>query len=159
MSLKNNFVTKFFLAIILIFLDIFSKQLVVRFVELNQFISINFFFDIVYIRNYGISFGLLADLYSAWIFILIGTLITVFIIFIYIQSMDKFEKLGLAFIIIGAISNIIDRIFNGFVIDFISFHYKEFYWPAFNFADIYISVGVIIMLIYLLRNLKKSFKE
>ena len=63
------------------------------------------------------------------------------------------EKWGYLVILIGAFSNIFDRMLNGFVIDFIYLHYKDFYWPAFNFADIYISIGIVLILMqFFLRN-------
>ena len=65
------------------------------------------------------------------------------------------EKLGYAFILAGALGNILDRAINGFVIDFIYIHYKDFYWPAFNFADIYISIGVLIILLQIINDLRK----
>ena len=61
------------------------------------------------------------------------------------------EKIGLLIIIAGALSNIFDRAMNGYVIDFIYLHYKDFYWPAFNFADIYISIGVFIVVLQLIK--------
>ena len=67
-----------------------------------------------------------------------------------------FEEFGLLIIISGALSNIIDRIFNGYVIDFIYLHYKDFFWPAFNFADIYITIGIIMIVINILRKINNS---
>ena len=62
-------------------------------------------------------------------------------------------------IIAGAVSNIFDRMINGYVIDFVYLHYKEFYWPAFNFADIYISIGICIFLYQVLKDThKRMFK-
>ena len=72
-----------------------------------------------------------------------------------IQAKNKMEKTGLLIIIAGALSNIFDRAMNGYVIDFIYLHYRDFYWPAFNFADIYISVGVFIVVLQLLKDLHK----
>ena len=64
-----------------------------------------------------------------------------------ITSNKNFEKLSYFFIIIGAMSNILDRFMNSYVVDFISLHYKNFYWPAFNLADIYITIGIIMLLV------------
>ena len=72
----------------------------------------------------------------------------------YKQSKNHIEKIGFLIIISGAISNIIDRINNGFVIDFLYFHYKDFYWPAFNFADTYITFGVILIIIQIIKDLR-----
>jgi signal peptidase II len=73
-----------------------------------------------------------------------------------IRAENKMEKWGLTIIIAGALSNIIDRMMNGYVLDFIYLHYKDFYWPAFNFADIYISVGVFIIVFQLLKDMYKK---
>ena len=58
----------------------------------------------------------------------------------------KFEKIAYFMILIGAIGNILDRLINSYVVDFISLHYKNFYWPAFNLADIYITLGIIMLI-------------
>ena len=74
----------------------------------------------------------------------------------YFQSTSILEKWGFIIIISGALSNIFDRLINGFVVDFIYFHYQEFFWPAFNFADIYITTGVLIIVLHILKNLHKK---
>ena len=63
------------------------------------------------------------------------------------KSNKNVEKIAYFFIIIGALGNIIDRAINSYVVDFISLHYNSFYWPAFNFADIYITIGIIMLII------------
>ena len=72
------------------------------------------------------------------------------------NSKDLLEKWGLFIIISGAISNIIDRIINGYVIDFIYLHISNFYWPAFNFADIYISIGILMVIINIINKFKNN---
>ena len=74
------------------------------------------------------------------------------------KSVNYIEKWGFLLIISGAISNIGDRAINNFVLDFIFLHYKDFYWPAFNFADIYISIGVLIIIVESLKILKRDKK-
>ena len=73
-----------------------------------------------------------------------------------IQASNKVEKWGLTLIIAGAISNIFDRAINNYVIDFIYLHYKDFYWPAFNFADIYITFGVLMIIFQIINEFKKK---
>ena len=63
------------------------------------------------------------------------------------KASSVIEEWGLVLIIAGALSNIFDRAINNYVLDFIYLHYKDFYWPAFNFADIYITLGVLMILI------------
>jgi len=66
---------------------------------------------------------------------------------------------GILLIIIGAISNIGDRLINNYVLDFILLHYNQYYWPAFNFADIYISIGIIIIIIQSFKIFKTRLKD
>ena len=152
---KKLFIKIIFL-ISLILLDYISKQLVFLYLKLNNFYELTFFLDIAHIHNYGISFGLFAGLISPAIFVFIASLVTLIIFYMYLISKNKLEKIGLFIIISGAISNILDRALNGYVIDFIYFHHQEYYWPAFNFADIYISIGIFFILLYFLNN---SFKR
>ena len=147
---------KIFLLISLIICDFISKQLVFNLINLNNFIPITSFFDIAHIHNFGIAFGFFSGFYPPWIFISIGIIITLLVFLMFTKTKNNIEKWGFIAILSGAISNIMDRIINGFVIDFLYFHYKEFYWPAFNFADIYITVGILILIIQLLNDGRKK---
>ena len=64
------------------------------------------------------------------------------------------EKYAYFLIILGAMGNIFDRFINSYVVDFISLHYNNYYWPAFNLADIYITIGIIMLLITFFLNQK-----
>ena len=138
----------------LIFLDLLVKKVIFEYVDLHKFIYVTSFLDITHIHNFGVSFGLFAGIISPLILVLISSLVVIFLFYLMIISKDSLEKMGLVVIIAGAMGNIIDRLFNGYVIDFIYFHYKDFYWPAFNFADIYITIGVCIIAIQTLKGLK-----
>jgi len=150
-------VNKFVLIFLFIILDFITKKIVFNNITLNSFIPILFFLDIAHIHNYGISFGLFSGLIPPWLIILIGSMITFFLIYMMIKASDKIEKWGLTLIVAGALSNIIDRAMNDFVLDFIYLHYKDFYWPAFNFADIYITFGALMIIYQLLNEFKKKF--
>ena len=76
-----------------------------------------------------------------------------------LKTSNKLEKWGILFILAGAISNIGDRLINNYVLDFIFFHYKQYYWPAFNFADIYISAGILIIIIESYKIFKTRLKD
>ena len=145
---------KIFTIIILFFLDIISKKLIFHYIDLNTFKFLMFFVDITHIHNYGVSFGLFSGLIPAWIFVVIGFIISVIILYMMIKSRKNIEKWGFLLILAGALSNITDRALNSYVIDFIYLHYKDFYWPAFNFADIYISLGVCIILFQYFKDMK-----
>ena len=150
----NKIITIIFLLII----DLISKQIIYYSINLNSFLAVTSFLDIAHIHNFGISFGFFSGIFSAWIFILVGLIVTGVILYMLIKSTNYMEKWGFTAIIAGALSNIADRTLNGYVIDFIYFHYKDFFWPAFNFADIYISVGICLIVLHLLRNLNKGIK-
>ena len=143
----------------LIFFDFSSKKFIFNNLELNSFISILFFLDIIHIHNYGLSFGLFSGFIPYWIVILLGSLITILIFIMYLKSSNNIEKWAFFFIISGAVANILDRLMNKYVLDFIYFHYEEFYWPAFNFADIYITLGVIILLFQITNEMFKKLKK
>ena len=138
---------KIFLFIICVLFDLFTKFLIQNYLFLNQSIKINQFFDIVYVQNYGVSFGLFSREIPHWVLVLIALLVVILILFLMIISNKNLEKNAYFLIIAGAIGNIIDRILNSYVVDFISLHYEMFYWPAFNFADIYITIGIIMLLV------------
>ena len=132
--------------IFLICSDLFSKFLVQNYLYLNQSIKISDTFDLVYVQNYGVSFGLFSgNIYYLFI-VIIGLIIVIFVIYLMIAAEKKLEKYAYFLIITGALGNIIDRALNSYVVDFISLHYKSFYWPAFNLADIYITIGIIMLL-------------
>ena len=138
--------------------DLTSKQIIYYSIDLNSFLAITSFLDIAHIHNFGISFGFFSGIVSPWVLILVGMIVTGLIFYMLIKSTNHMEKWGLTAIIAGAIANIADRTLNGYVIDFINLHYKDFYWPAFNFADIYISVGICIIVLHLLKDLNKRIK-
>ncbi len=138
---------KIFVFIIFVLFDLFTKFLIQNYLFLNQSIKINQFFDIVYVQNYGVSFGLFSREIPHWVLVLIALLVVILILFLMIISNKNLEKNAYFLIIAGAIGNIIDRILNSYVVDFISLHYEMFYWPAFNFADIYITIGIIMLLV------------
>lgn len=138
---------KIFVFIICVLFDLFTKFLIQNYLFLNQSIKINQFFDIVYVQNYGVSFGLFSREIPHWVLVLIALLVVILILYLMIISNKNLEKNAYFLIIAGAIGNIIDRILNSYVVDFISLHYEMFYWPAFNFADIYITIGIIVLII------------
>ena len=138
---------KLLVLFILIFADFLSKKIVFNFVDLNNMISVLFFFDITHIHNFGISFGLFSGILPVWFIVLLGIAMIIILIIWIIRSSNEIEKWGILLIIAGAISNIGDRMLNNYVLDFIFLHYKQYYWPAFNFADIYITIGVLLIII------------
>ena len=147
---------KIIIFIFLVLTDLVSKYYIFNYIDLYQFIEITSFLEITHIHNFGVSFGLFSETVPSLILILIGLAVVVFIIYLLSNSKDIMERWGLFIIICGAIANIIDRFVNGYVIDFIYFHFNQYYWPAFNFADIYISIGILMVIINMLKKMKKK---
>ena len=141
---------------LLVLLDILSKYIVFNYIDLYQFIKITYFFDITHIHNFGVSFGLFAGTIPALVLVIIGLFVTAFVLYLYINSSEFLERWGLFIIICGAIGNIVDRFINGYVIDFLYLHINQYYWPAFNFADIYISIGIIMIIVNMVKKIIKS---
>ncbi len=138
------------LTIALIFLDQLSKILVVNTMEFQSTIVVTEYFSWHYVRNYGAAFSFLADQggWQQYFFISLSFVASIALI-IWMKKIaltQRFELLGLSFVLSGAVGNLIDRTAYGFVIDFIDLHYQDFYWPVFNVADIAISLGVAVLL-------------
>ena len=101
-------------------------------------------FTIDFVRNYGAAFNILS---GSRLFLTLISIISTIILsyFIFISDNKLINKYGLSFILAGSIGNGIDRIFNGYVIDFIRIKVIDF--PVFNIADIAINMGVLILII------------
>ena len=147
---------KILIFLLLVLFDILSKYIVFNYIDLYQFIKITYFFDITHIHNFGVSFGLFAGTIPASVLVIIGLFVTAFVLYLYINSSEFLERWGLFIIICGAIGNIVDRFINGYVIDFLYLHINQYYWPAFNFADIYISLGIIMIIVNMVKKIIKS---
>ena len=147
---------KILIFLLLVLFDILSKYIVFNYIDLYQFIKITYFFDITHIHNFGVSFGLFAGTIPALVLVIISLFVTAFVLYLYINSSEFLERWGLFIIICGAIGNIVDRFINGYVIDFLYLHINQYYWPAFNFADIYISIGIIMIIVNMVKKIIKS---
>jgi signal peptidase II len=105
------------------------------------------FFSLTYIRNTGAAFGLLAELSASFRrpFLIFFSLLAIgFIVHLLRRVSEREKTVAVALILIlgGAVGNLIDRVVYGEVIDFFDFYWSRFHWPAFNFADSFITVGV-----------------
>ena len=107
------------------------------------------FLNIYLIWNEGIAFGLFSfnesNLYN---FLTLFILIIIFVILFLISKSSGFKKYSLLLIFGGALGNVFDRIIYKAVPDFIDFHIGNFHWFIFNLADVFISLGVIFMIMY-----------
>jgi signal peptidase II len=144
------------LAIILV-IDQLTKLIVDRTMPLYQSIPvIDRFFNLTYIRNTGAAFGILAGSAAAFRlpFLMIFSLLAIGFIIVMLRRLPERETgliTALTFILGGAIGNLIDRFAYGEVIDFLDFYWANYHWPAFNVADSFITVGVVITIYYLIK--------
>jgi signal peptidase II len=112
-------------------------------------ISITSFLDLVYSWNHGISFGMFQEYQSTSnkVFLILNAAIILYIWRLLLKVENYKIYIGYSLIIGGAVGNIYDRLAHGAVFDFIYFHYKNFYFPAFNLADSFICIGALIVAI------------
>lgn len=159
-----NFSKKFFfinsILIFLIFiLDRISKVYVLSLVEqnINQTLFISKYLNIHLIWNKGIAFGLFSfdEIYFYNILTSLIIVITLIVLIILINS-DGLKKYAMICIFGGSLGNLYDRISYSGVPDFIDLHINEFHWFIFNIADIFITLGVVSMILLELFNNDKS---
>ena len=100
--------------------------------------------NIVAVENTGVAFGIAAAS-RPWILIGIGLALATGLSVWLLRTRSKFQAIGLGFAIGGALGNIADRILLGSVRDFLDFHWDRYHWPAFNLADVFILIGLSIV--------------
>ena len=144
--LKKNLII-FTIIFFTFFLDLITKNYAVDNLLLNHSVIINAFLNFTLAFNYGAAFSFLSDAggWQRWFFVIFSIAVISFIAYILIKDKDS-EYIAYSFIFGGALGNLYDRFLLGYVIDFIEFHYNNFYWPIFNIADIAISIGIILLL-------------
>ena len=140
------------LIVIFILGDQWTKNLVVNNLELYERVNITSFFDITLLYNTGAAFSLFAfDTGSQRIpLILISIFVSVYLLGFLIKHASSNHcalNLSISMIAGGALGNLVDRITQGYVVDFLLFYYENWYFPAFNVADSLITIGMMIFLI------------
>jgi len=140
------------LIVIFILGDQWTKNLVVNNLELYERVNITSFFDIILLYNTGAAFSLFAfDTGSQRIpLILISIFVSVYLLGFLIKHASSNQcalNLSISMIAGGALGNLVDRITQGYVVDFLLFYYENWYFPAFNVADSLITIGMMIFLI------------
>ena len=151
-EIKNSILKKenfYFLAIIFFIfgIDRYSKiEIINNFSDTSVYLNDFFNFDLIW--NTGIGFGFLST-NSTLVYNLVSILIIVvilFIISIFVVS-KRFDKLIYSIVIGGALGNLYDRLAYQAVPDFIDIHYNNFHWFTFNVADIFITIGIFILIL------------
>jgi len=137
--------------IFLIFLDFFSKELALSNLEQGQLNETFFpFIDFLLIYNSGIAFGMLDDegIFVSYALLILTLLISIYLVWL-IYKEDNFKKrIALSFITGGALGNILDRINDGQVTDFLHLEIMNFSFFVFNLADLFITIGAILIIYF-----------
>ena len=153
MTLKffnKNFNISFSLVALIYFLDRITKIFIIQLDQNNLGSDIfnSAYLNIVLIWNKGIAFGLLS-FSESYLYNIISLIIAIIIIVLVIMSLKSqgFKRYSLLMIVGGALGNLHDRFFFNAVPDFIDFHIGNFHWFIFNVSDIFITLGVISMIV------------
>jgi len=148
--LSKNFYISFSIVALIYFLDRLSKIYVIQLDKNNLGSDIfnSTYLNIELIWNKGIAFGLLS-FKESYLYNIISLIIAIIIIVLIIMSLKNqgFKRYSLLMIVGGALGNLHDRIFFNAVPDFIDFHIGNFHWFIFNVSDIFITLGVISMIV------------
>ncbi len=149
------------ISVVVFLLDQIIKLIVVQ--NLNYVPVIPGFLSLTYAENTGVAFSLFND--SKTLIIMISILLTVFLFYLFYKDYVLKEKSNLikdfsfGLLFGGIFGNLADRILRGVVIDYVSLKFFSYSFPVFNLADVAITLGVILMVIYMVIDDKKSKKK
>ncbi len=144
MKKKSNIILVVILVSVLLGLDLLLKYLVSTY--LTTVNIINNFFSLTYVLNDGAAFSLFAS--RTYLLILIALICLFFILYELKNNLDdRVLSIGYSLVLAGLLGNFLDRLMDGYIIDYLSFKIFTYNFPIFNFADILIVVGIIIVII------------
>ncbi|MEC8820217.1 MAG: signal peptidase II [Pseudomonadota bacterium] len=126
--------------------DQYVKWLVQQSMAYGEYVSVTPFFNWVHLWNTGAAFSLFANAggWQRYFFIGIAVVISIFLIKLISENRNKGEAIAYSLILGGAMGNLIDRLFRGYVVDYLDFYWQDWHWPAFNLADIAIFLGALL---------------
>lgn len=139
------------LSLVVVVLDQWSKYWIVANFREYEVLTVWPVFNLTLVYNTGAAFSFLSDAggWQRWFFVSVAVLVSlVMVIWLArLQPRERWTALGLALVVGGAVGNLIDRVVLGKVVDFLQWHWQDWYWPSFNLADSAITLGVILLLI------------
>ena len=139
--------------------DVVTKEIVQATFAYGERVPVTGFFNLVFVMNPGAAFSFLADAGGWQRFFLLGLGIVISAVLVYMllrQPMHRVAAAGFAAILGGAIGNVIDRMLNGYVVDFIQVHAGGWYFPSFNLADSAITLGAVCLVVDEVRRVRRS---
>ena len=141
---------RYSIVIVIVVLDQITKIWADRALEMYEQVHIFSWFNITKAYNYGAAFSFLDTPggWQRWFFTGISLVVSIVLcVWLYRMTIrEKWLSLSIAFILGGAVGNLIDRMYYGYVVDFIQVHWNESYFPSFNIADAAISCGTVLLL-------------
>ena len=145
------------IAAFVVALDQISKLWVRSHLELYETIPLVGCLSLTSVRNTGSAFGLFANQAFLLILVAIVGLVTILLFYRYLSKSNILGVSALGFIFGGAVGNLIDRLRFGYVIDFVDVRlWRDFHWPAFNVADSAITVGSIVLAVFIFLTFRKG---
>jgi signal peptidase II len=147
------------LAFIIVLVDQFTKVLIVGYYHLGDSTYVASFFNVVRAHNTGAAFSFLAGAsgWQRWFFTVLGLVAAAVIVWmLHAHPGQRLFSLAMACILGGAIGNVVDRLLHGYVVDFLQFHWRGWYFPAFNVADSAITVGAACLILDELLRVRRS---
>ncbi len=107
------------------------------------------FFNLVHVRNQGAAFSFLADAggWQRFFFLAVALLVSAWLVWVLRKPLRTAEGLGYSLVLGGALGNGLDRAMRGYVVDFLDFYWQDWHWPAFNFADVGIVCGALLLVL------------
>ena len=146
--IKRIFLIKFLIIFSIFLIDQVSKYYIINIFEFqNEEIYVSSFLNLQLIWNEGIAFGLLSFENNLYYNSITFVIIIVILILLFLIKNDDQYSYFYSIIVGGALGNLIDRIRYSSVPDFIDFHISNFHWFVFNIADIFVSLGVICLIV------------
>jgi signal peptidase II len=139
-------------------LDRWTKVLIQKRFDLNESISvIDGFFNITYVRNTGVAFGIFSSISSpakSFLLSVFTAFAAVVVVTYSVRSpaRNRLLQIALALILGGALGNLYDRLAYRYVVDFLEFYAGSYHWPSFNVADSAISIGVGLLAVEIIRS-------
>ena len=146
-------------AVVILVIDQLTKQFILSHYQLGDWTPVTGFFNIVRAHNTGAAFSFLADAdgWQRWMFVAIGVIATVLIVWQIRKHPDnKLFCLSLSSILGGAIGNVVDRLQHGYVVDFLDFYWGRSHFPAFNVADMGITLGAALLILDELLRMRRN---
>lgn len=160
MENKTSGLSFLWLSAVVFILDLLTKYVVTQHFELYESVNILPIFNLTYARNTGAAFSFLAnhDGWQKYFFIVLAIVISAVLVYFLKKNSasQKLQNSAYALIIGGALANMVDRAYNGFVVDFLDFYWQNWHYPTFNVADIAICIGAGLLALDAFKNPEKK---